>query len=272
MNELNNYEQHSPSDEAARRSGLIATGVYVVVMVVALCFTRCDLGSLDDELNDSANMLLISFGESEVGSDVLAKNEIQQITPPRPTPPQVEESQQLTDEQSEVAEYVEPKEEPVEEPKPVVEREKPREGDSIPPVETPQLNERALFPGSSPKESENRGQEEHTSGITGTHAGLTEEFSPLGEGLTANYTLSGRSLVGSLPIPNYGANAEGRVVINITVDDLGRVTSASLRTNGSTTNNSTLIESARKAALKARFTPSDDFVQSGTITYIFKMN
>ena len=86
-----------------------------------------------------------------------------------------------------------------------------------------------------------------------------------------NYSLTGRSLIGALPIPSYRSNSEGRVVITITVDELGRVTSAS-PASSSTTNDAALVNAAREAALKARFTDSSEFLQSGTITYIFKMN
>ncbi len=269
MNELKNYEERSPSEMESRRSGFVATAVYAVVMIIALAFTQCNVSSPDEELNNSANVLLISFGDSELGSEMIARQEVQQIAPPRPITPEITESEQLTDEQSEVE-----IDKPVElEKKPeTIERERPQEGESIPQIETPQINQRALFPGSSTKQNETRGEDTAVQGVVGNEQGSTEEYSPLGDGLTANFSLSGRSLVGRLPVPTYGSNAEGRVVISIVVDDLGRVTSASMRTNGTTTTNSTLIEAARKAALKARFTPSDEFVQSGTITYIFKLN
>lgn len=83
--------------------------------------------------------------------------------------------------------------------------------------------------------------------------------------------LQGRGLVGVLPKPEYTANASGKVLIDVTVDASGRVTTATYRQNGSTTNNSVLVEAARRAAMKARFTESDRFVQGGTITYIFRM-
>lgn len=88
---------------------------------------------------------------------------------------------------------------------------------------------------------------------------------------TLDAGLQGRGLVGLLPKPEYAANAVGKVVIEVTVDASGKVTSAKYRQNGSTTNNSTLVEAARRAALKARFTESDRFVQGGSITYIFRM-
>lgn len=84
--------------------------------------------------------------------------------------------------------------------------------------------------------------------------------------------LQGRGLVGELPKPDYTANAVGRVLIDVTVDQQGRVTSAEFHPQGSTTSNAELVAAAKRAALKARFTESQAFVQGGTITYVFKMN
>ena len=84
--------------------------------------------------------------------------------------------------------------------------------------------------------------------------------------------LQGRGLVGDLPRPSYPGGKGGKVVIRVTVDARGHVTSASYEPVGSTTDASGLVEAARAAALKARFTESRAAVQGGTITYVFKLN
>ncbi len=89
---------------------------------------------------------------------------------------------------------------------------------------------------------------------------------------SSGFSLSGRYLVGNLPRPAYNADVEGRVVIRITVDGEGRVTSAVYEQAGSTTNHGELVGAARTAALKARFTASGADIQTGTITYIFRLN
>jgi TonB family protein len=89
----------------------------------------------------------------------------------------------------------------------------------------------------------------------------------------AGFSLAGRTVVGSWPRPAYDVEVEGRVVISITVNAAGAVTGAAYQTMGSTTNNATLREAARAAALRARFTPSEgNEVQTGTITYIFRLD
>ena len=86
-------------------------------------------------------------------------------------------------------------------------------------------------------------------------------------------SLSGRTLASALPRPDYGARDEGRVVVEILVDRNGRVTSAAYRSSGSTTNNSTLVAAALRAARNARFNVDDNapLSQRGTITYNFRM-
>ncbi|MEG2366016.1 MAG: TonB family protein [Alistipes sp.] len=84
--------------------------------------------------------------------------------------------------------------------------------------------------------------------------------------------LQGRGLLGALPRPSYPGNESGKIVVRVTVDATGRVTSATYEPKGSTAGASALIEAALAAARKAKFTESRAPVQGGTITYIFKLN
>jgi TonB family protein len=87
-----------------------------------------------------------------------------------------------------------------------------------------------------------------------------------------SFSLAGRSAMGQMPLPEYSENLQGRVVVDITVDEKGIVTSARATAQGSTVQHAKLWEAARQAALKTRFTPSaTEMVQYGTITYIFKL-
>lgn len=86
------------------------------------------------------------------------------------------------------------------------------------------------------------------------------------------YSLAGRSLIGKLPLPAKDYNSEGIVVINISVDKEGKVVNASVG-RGTNTGDDHLLQSAKAAALKAQFSPTDKpTLQMGTITYIFKLN
>ena len=83
--------------------------------------------------------------------------------------------------------------------------------------------------------------------------------------------LQGRGLAGNLPKPTYPGSKSGKVLIRVTVNSQGAVTSATFEPKGSTTSDSQLVEAAIAAAKKARFTESRATVQGGTITYLFRM-
>ena len=66
--------------------------------------------------------------------------------------------------------------------------------------------------------------------------------------------MQGRGLVGDLPKPSYPGSKSGKVIVRVTVDASGRVTSAAYEPKGSTTDAAELVEAAKAAARKARFT------------------
>jgi colicin import membrane protein len=87
-----------------------------------------------------------------------------------------------------------------------------------------------------------------------------------------SYDLAGRNFQ-SLPQPKYEYQGEGKVVVDIIVDRNGTVTSAVPGGKGSTTLEEYLLNTAKEAALKAKFEPKPDapLTQKGTITYNFKL-
>ena len=97
--------------------------------------------------------------------------------------------------------------------------------------------------------------------------GNTEEGSPDGR---PTARLEGRTVMGNLPLPEYSVQNAGTVVVRIMVDQYGTVTSAVPGARGTTVQDATLWEAARKAALKAKFnvSASAPAVQEGTITYV----
>ena len=88
-----------------------------------------------------------------------------------------------------------------------------------------------------------------------------------------NAKLAGRSVNGTLPIPSYGVQADGKVVVKIWVDQYGNVTKAQAGAEGTTATDKTLWQAAYKAAMGAHFNmdASAPTLQEGTITYIFRM-
>ena len=82
-----------------------------------------------------------------------------------------------------------------------------------------------------------------------------------------------QGVMGNLPVPAYGVEASGKVVVRIKVDQYGKVTDAVPGAQGTTVQDATLWEAAKKAALEARFNISQSapIIQEGTITYVFTL-
>ena len=85
-----------------------------------------------------------------------------------------------------------------------------------------------------------------------------------------SYNLEGRGFQ-NLPSPKYDYQGVGRVVVDVSVDRMGKVTQAKPGTYGSTTLDEYLLKVAKDAAMKARFEAKPDAprIQKGTITYNF---
>ena len=152
--------------------------------------------------------------------------------------------------------------------KPVVEEQPPPE------KEPPKVNERALYKGS--KDTDATGSEGITEGegnqgsITGSpdSDNYADGLSSGGGGI--NFSLAVRNPV-SIPKPEYNSQVSGTIVVRIRVNRDGKVISAEPGVKGSNILDETLLEAARKAALKARFNSKSDaaYTQAGTITYHF---
>ncbi len=135
---------------------------------------------------------------------------------------------------------------------------------------TPTVNQSALYSANTGSTATSIGLNKGQEGTMGSSQGSPDSQNHT---ITDGFSLNGRSIIGSLPRPQYTSDSEGRVVIDIRVNKSGEVTSATFRANSSTTNDTKLVQEAINAALKARFNvdPNANFIQAGTITYIFKV-
>ncbi len=93
------------------------------------------------------------------------------------------------------------------------------------------------------------------------------------QGSGISFSLSGRSAI-SLPKPQYPGNDAGVVVVKVTVDKTGKVTSAEAGVRGTTIMDQKFWNEAKQAALKARFNVSESApaFQQGTISYRFVLD
>ena len=87
------------------------------------------------------------------------------------------------------------------------------------------------------------------------------------------YQLLGRSVAYKAK-PIYKVQLEGKVVVDITVDQLGNVINAIAGVKGSTTLNDQLLKRAKEAALKTKFSAKESAPsrQQGKIIYNFRLN
>ena len=138
-----------------------------------------------------------------------------------------------------------------------------------------QVNRRALFPGrSTSSNASSQGSGAQTAGNRGHESGGDGSSTGTGTGNEGiSFDLKGRRAIGSLPKPAYESNdAQGIVIIEITVDAQGRVQNTAFHPQGSTTQDARLLDAALQAARQARFSPSEaNAVQTGTITYVFRL-
>ncbi|MDR2882184.1 MAG: TonB family protein [Alistipes sp.] len=249
------YEQ---DDRRGRRWAAAGVAVYFVLCVGVMFLTHTIT------LPEPEMGLLIDFGDGDTGVGEFDPNvgdvDVRPASPP--VPPATRPPVITTDDPAVDVTVPEPR--PAPQPVPPAPE----------PVPARQPDSRALFPGrtegSGATSQGTAGGEGNQGSQEGSPGGSATEG---GNGSSGGFSLAGRYLVGNLPRPAYNAEVEGRVVIRITVNAAGAVTGAVYEQAGSTTNHGELVSAARVAALRARFTPDEAAeVQTGTITYIFRLN
>lgn len=163
-----------------------------------------------------------------------------------------------------------------EKPKPAnkPDTEKPTTSTSQPVNETPRpvTNPNATFKG---RKNGDGGEGKGTatgSGQAGSPDGTQGGQGGTGKGLGAGYSLGGRSLRGTLPVPRYTSTKDGDVTVSIKVDRNGNVINAEFTPKGSKNYDQSMVNAAIEAAKKAHFNadPNATEYQYGTITYKFR--
>ena len=261
------------SEKKNKRNGLIGTVLFHVVLVVAFLF----LGLTYRIPPPPEEGISIDFGFSEQGLE-----EVQPEDNSLESNPVIEEIIQETIEieqeivtqetvESEVIEIPkETKKEIVKEKEP----EKKQEEVIIEKIE-PVVNKKALYTGSKKKEKQSDGNKNKI-GNQGSVEGDINSNKYEGGGIGIDgeaYQLLGRSVAFKAK-PIYKVQLEGKVVVDITVDQLGNVVNAFAGVKGSTTLNSQLLKRAKEAALKTKFSAKESAPsrQQGKIIYNFQLN
>lgn len=106
---------------------------------------------------------------------------------------------------------------------------------------------------------------------SGTSTGDSQQGNPVGKGSSGgnSWSLNGRSLTGRLVSPSYNRDVEGKVTVNIRVDQNGNVISANIG-SPTTISDKETRNAATSAAKNTRFT-SGKGVSAGSITYNFRL-
>lgn len=227
-------QYYDPNDRKPRCWAVVVTLLYGLVIATAFAFVSFDFERIEEKVGDQIEIELYD----------------PPVVVPKPTPtrPAVEPRQHEAVAPVEQTAQVEGKQE-----------------------ETRTPNPKALFKmnqggADEPENAGNPYAKEGEDKASGTGSGLQPDgFDQLDKGL------QGRGLVGDLPRPSYPGQQGGKVVIRVTVDAKGNVTSATFEPRGSTTTDAALVRAATEAARKARFTESRATVQGGTITYNFRL-
>lgn len=262
------YDEH----KKGRRWAVAAVVVYAAVCAVVM-FLTYTITLPEPEIG-----MIVDFGTGDegMGEEDPAVSDVDPAPVASPPQPQDDPEQVMTTEQDDAPEVAPPPRPTTTTPRPEPSREPtPAPPTPAPPAPERTVDSRALFPGRTEGGQAASQGNTDAQGNQGTTEGSPAGGANEGGSGVAGFSLDGRRVVGSWPLPAYNVDVEGRVVISITVNAAGAVTGAAYQMSGSTTNNATLREAARAAAMRARFTPREDgsdAPQTGTITYIFRLD
>ena len=261
------------SEKKNKRNGIIGTILFHALLLLSFHF----MGLTYRIPPPPEEGISINFGFDDQGSE-----EVQPEDNSLESNPIIEEivqesieiEQEIVTQETIETEIIEvPKEVKKEIPK-EKEPEKKQEEVIIEKVE-PVVNKKALYTGSQKKEKQSDGNK-NTGGNQGSVEGDINSTKYEGGGIGVDgeaYQLLGRSVEYKAK-PIYKVQLEGKVVVDITVDQLGNVTNAIAGVKGSTTLNSQLLKRAKEAALKTKFSAKESAPsrQQGKIIYNFQLN
>lgn len=270
------------------------TTVLFILLFLLLLFLKLAVNPVSDQLEDGGGggSIAINFGNSEVGSgkDYQSKNLSKPIAKAVPIKTVSQVEKVLTQETSEASVISQTKNTvKTAAPKPVV-KETPKPSKSTSDALSNLLNGSKASGDGNDKSGGNKGQLSGDSNAKGYSGGGgsgtgTGSGTGLGNGSgygngsgngtgngNGNYQLGNRKAL-SKPQPNYICNEQGIVVVQIAVDQNGKVTSANPGIKGTTNTAKCLLDQAKIAAMNTKW-QSDNTAPStqiGKIIYNFKL-
>ena len=273
-------------------AGVVGTTAVHLLLLLAILFY-----GLRTVIPTEEEGLTVNYGTSDSGSGLFepapvsdVAKELEQVIPQEASVPDVSapsQNEQITQETEESLEVKKQREEAKRkererlaeekrkrEEQARIERERREREEKIKKAASTAQN---AFSGTAGKGTDTGATSQGIAGGTGNQGktdGVADSKNYTGGGTGASsYSLNGRSIVGSVPKPQYQQNVEGIIVVTIEVDATGKVISARAGAQGTTIGDATLRKAAEQAALKAKFNQiGGTTVQTGTITYRYKLN
>lgn len=249
--------ENNKKDKWIAAGGTIIVQALVLLVLLLMAF-RTPL-PLPGEEGVEVDLGMYNQGMGEIQPETPA---IPQAATPPPTTAKSED--ELVTQDNEEAPAIEPKKTP-----------KPKDTKPAEPTQ-PKVNQKALFKGSS--NSQQGGSEGITGqpGDQGNPNGLKDVKQYEGQGGKGNgagYDLGGRGAK-SLNKPNNDFSEEGIIVVDIWVNQDGKVIRAEISNKGTTLIDSAMRAKAKEAALRSTFAADKNAPeqQHGTITYTFIIN
>lgn len=292
--------------EHEKKSLMATTALFAVIFLLMFLFKYNEKSDLADlEGGGGGGGVTVNFGDSDVGSgpdfrsEVLKVTERVKQTPPAASAPEDEVIASDVDDAPAVVKT-----------KPVVKKEPKKEDAKPTPVEAPKPSKSTSDALSNILSGNNKGGDgdDGQAGNKGKLGGDKNSGSYYGDGGSGggsgggtgsgngtgtgpgsgsgsgggsgagrgtgvgNYQLAGRKVL-TKPQPRYTCNEQGTVAVEISVDQNGRVISATPGARGTTNSAKCLLDQARQAALNTKFDSSDSAPekQVGKIVYNFRL-
>ena len=241
-------EYYNPIDNSSKRYAAAVT--LAVMVLVGVLISQL---SIIVELRNAEDYAIeIEYVEPEEASQPDKRQEVAKVEQPKPTTTRTD-SKQASEQES---------------------KDNTRNQTSGQEEQTQTLNPNALFKptaGTTADQEVVHGNRLAPEGESESHKGEGTGLNVIGD-IELDGGLQSRGVVAGYPRPK-GNNAVGRVVVEIVVDSDGKVISANIRQQGTTTSDQTLRNNALKAARNTKFKPDPTrMTQSGTISYKYNVN